>query len=107
MIWRAGDTSRATGWLRENLQQYGGLRTPVDTITHATGAHPSEAPLAGLSGGEVQRRSTGCDGRIASGGSSIGDTLVYDQSGSRFSRKAAMPSSVSRSSMFSTMTSPV
>ena len=40
-----GDTSRATGWLRENVQQFGGLRTPVETITHATGAAPSEAPL--------------------------------------------------------------
>ncbi|KQB98012.1 peptidase M32 [Loktanella sp. 1ANDIMAR09] len=40
-----GDTSKATGWLRANLQQYGGLRTPVATITHATGTAPSEAPL--------------------------------------------------------------
>lgn len=40
-----GDTSRATHWLRENVQQYGGLRTPVETISHATGAVPSEAPL--------------------------------------------------------------
>ncbi|MEM8536916.1 MAG: carboxypeptidase M32 [Pseudomonadota bacterium] len=40
-----GDTSRATGWLRDNLQQFGGLRTPVDTIAHATGAAPSEGPL--------------------------------------------------------------
>jgi carboxypeptidase Taq len=40
-----GDTSKATGWLRANLQQYGGLRTPVETITHATGTAPSEAPL--------------------------------------------------------------
>ena len=40
-----GDTSRATGWLRENVQQYGGLRSPVETITHATGAAPSEGPL--------------------------------------------------------------
>ncbi|WP_394177096.1 carboxypeptidase M32 [Yoonia maritima] len=40
-----GDTSAATGWLRENLQQHGGLRTPIDTISHATGAVPSEAPL--------------------------------------------------------------
>lgn len=41
----AGHTSAATTWLRENLQQYGGLRTPVETIHHATGAAPSEAPL--------------------------------------------------------------
>ena len=40
-----GDTSRATHWLRDNVQQYGGLRTPVETISHATGAVPSEAPL--------------------------------------------------------------
>jgi carboxypeptidase Taq len=40
-----GDTSRATGWLRENVQQFGGLRTPVETIAHATGAAPSELPL--------------------------------------------------------------
>lgn len=40
-----GDTSKATGWLRENLQQYGGLRTPVETITHAAGVAPSEGPL--------------------------------------------------------------
>ncbi|MDX8348648.1 carboxypeptidase M32 [Cognatiyoonia sp. IB215446] len=40
-----GDTSAATGWLRENLQQFGGLRMPVETIIHATGAEPSEAPL--------------------------------------------------------------
>ncbi|SEW11145.1 carboxypeptidase Taq [Cognatiyoonia koreensis] len=40
-----GDTSKATGWLREHLQQFGGLRTPRDTISHATGAEPSEEPL--------------------------------------------------------------
>jgi carboxypeptidase Taq len=40
-----GDTSKATSWLRQNVQQYGGLRTPVDTIAHATGASPSEGPL--------------------------------------------------------------
>ena len=40
-----GDTSRATGWLRDNLQQFGGLRTPVETIAHATGSKPSEGPL--------------------------------------------------------------
>ena len=40
-----GDTSEATGWLRQNLQQFGGLRTPVDTIAHATGAAPTEGPL--------------------------------------------------------------
>ncbi|KJZ20211.1 carboxypeptidase M32 [Loktanella sp. S4079] len=40
-----GDTSAATCWLQSNLQQFGGLRTPVDTITHAAGFEPSEAPL--------------------------------------------------------------
>lgn len=40
-----GDTSAATGWLRENLQQFGGLRIPRDTIEHACGAAPSELPL--------------------------------------------------------------
>jgi carboxypeptidase Taq len=40
-----GDTSRATGWLRENLQRHGGLYAPRDTIARATGQAPSEAPL--------------------------------------------------------------
>ena len=40
-----GNTSNATAWLRDNLQQHGGLRTPRDTIAHATGAYPSEGPL--------------------------------------------------------------
>ncbi len=40
-----GDTSAATGWLRENLQRHGGLRKPADTIVHATGKAPSGAPL--------------------------------------------------------------
>ena len=40
-----GDTSGATGWLRENLQRHGGLRTPRDTIAHACGFEPSEGPL--------------------------------------------------------------
>ncbi|MGB0901018.1 carboxypeptidase M32 [Halocynthiibacter sp.] len=40
-----GDTSPATSWLRENLHQYGGLRDPRETITHACGFEPSEAPL--------------------------------------------------------------
>ena len=40
-----GDTSKATGWLRANLQQFGGLRSPVDTISHAAGVSPSEGPL--------------------------------------------------------------
>jgi carboxypeptidase Taq len=40
-----GETGAATAWLRENLQQHGGLREPRDTITHACGAEPSEQPL--------------------------------------------------------------
>ena len=40
-----GDTSRATGWLRQNLQQHGGLRMPADTIAHACGFAPTEGPL--------------------------------------------------------------
>jgi carboxypeptidase Taq len=40
-----GDTAKATGWLRANLQQFGGLRTPTETIAHATGSAPSEGPL--------------------------------------------------------------
>ncbi len=41
----AGDLTRATGWLREALQQHGGLRDPVETITHATDTAPTAAPL--------------------------------------------------------------
>lgn len=40
-----GDTAAATGWLRENVQRFGGLYEPKDLITRATGAAPSEAPL--------------------------------------------------------------
>ncbi|KQI69746.1 peptidase M32 [Loktanella sp. 3ANDIMAR09] len=40
-----GDTSAATGWLRSNVQQFGGLFAPVDLITRAAGQAPSEAPL--------------------------------------------------------------
>lgn len=40
-----GDTSRVMAWLKENLQQHGALRSPRDTIRHATGKEPSEAPL--------------------------------------------------------------
>lgn len=40
-----GDTSGATTWLRENLQQFGGLRAPRDTIQHAAGTVPSHEPL--------------------------------------------------------------
>ncbi|MEP2530468.1 carboxypeptidase M32 [Shimia sp.] len=40
-----GETEAATGWLRENLQQHGGLRRPSDTIRHASGVEPSPEPL--------------------------------------------------------------
>lgn len=40
-----GDTTAATGWLRTNLQRYGSLRLGRNTIEHATGEAPSEAPL--------------------------------------------------------------
>ncbi len=40
-----GDTTEATGWLRENLQRFGALRTPRETIRHATGAEPTVGPL--------------------------------------------------------------
>ncbi|KMW56732.1 Thermostable carboxypeptidase 1 [Candidatus Rhodobacter oscarellae] len=43
----AGDSSAATGWLREHLQQFGALREPRDTIIHATGSEPSVEPLLG------------------------------------------------------------
>ena len=40
-----GSAAPATAWLKERLQQHGGLREPVDTIAHACGFAPSEAPL--------------------------------------------------------------
>lgn len=40
-----GNTEGATSWLKENLQQHGGLRSPRDTIVHASGMEPSHAPL--------------------------------------------------------------
>ena len=40
-----GDTSAATGWLRENLQRHGGLREPRATVEHACGFAPSAEPL--------------------------------------------------------------
>lgn len=40
-----GDTRGATGWLRENVQQYGGLFEPREVIARACCAAPSEAPL--------------------------------------------------------------
>ncbi len=41
----AGDTSVATDWLGQNVQQYGGLYQPRDLIEQACGFAPSEAPL--------------------------------------------------------------
>lgn len=41
----SGDLTPALVWLRENVQRHGGLRSPRDTIMHATGAEISEAPL--------------------------------------------------------------
>lgn len=40
-----GNTTAATAWLGENLQQHGGLRKPVETIKHATGGEVSPEPL--------------------------------------------------------------
>ncbi|SLN10922.1 carboxypeptidase M32 [Ruegeria meonggei] len=40
-----GDTSGATGWLRDNLQCYGGLYAPRDTIQRASGVEPGPEPL--------------------------------------------------------------
>ena len=41
----AGDTSGATGWLKDNLQRHGGLYAPREVITLAAGTAPTEAPL--------------------------------------------------------------
>ncbi|WP_415920661.1 carboxypeptidase M32 [Tateyamaria sp. SN6-1] len=41
----AGDLSAATGWLRDGLQTHGGLRSPRDTIAHASGMTPGPEPL--------------------------------------------------------------
>ncbi len=40
-----GDAGAATHWLRENVQQYGGLYEPVEVIEKASGQMPSEGPL--------------------------------------------------------------
>ena len=40
-----GDTSAATGWLRENLQRHGALYEPRETVTRACGSEPGEGPL--------------------------------------------------------------
>ena len=41
----AGDMGQATAWLRETVQQHGGLYTPRELITRACGFEPTEAPL--------------------------------------------------------------
>ncbi len=40
-----GETHAATSWLRENVQRYGGLYSPRDTIARACGFDPTEGPL--------------------------------------------------------------
>ena len=40
-----GDTSAATGWLREKVQRHGGLHEPRAVISLACGVEPTEAPL--------------------------------------------------------------
>ncbi|MBD3677962.1 MAG: carboxypeptidase M32 [Rhodobacteraceae bacterium] len=40
-----GDTSAATGWLRDNLQRHGGLMTPREVVAQACGRDPDEGPL--------------------------------------------------------------
>lgn len=40
-----GDTSAATGWLRENVQRFGGLYQPREVIAKACGFEPNEGPL--------------------------------------------------------------
>ena len=41
----AGNTEKATTWLRTNVQTHGGLYEPREVIERASGAAPSEAPL--------------------------------------------------------------
>ncbi|WP_425074585.1 carboxypeptidase M32 [Sagittula sp. S175] len=40
-----GDTAAAISWLRDNLQQHGGLYEPREIVTRAIGEAPSEEPL--------------------------------------------------------------
>ena len=40
-----GQPATATGWLRDNLQHFGALRAPRDTVAHACGFEPGEGPL--------------------------------------------------------------
>jgi carboxypeptidase Taq len=41
----AGDTSGATGWLRDTLQRHGKLYDPREVIARASGMTPNESPL--------------------------------------------------------------
>ncbi|RRH76555.1 carboxypeptidase M32 [Falsigemmobacter faecalis] len=40
-----GSAAPATAWLRDGLRRHGALRTPVETLRHACGFAPDEAPL--------------------------------------------------------------
>lgn len=40
-----GDMDQASAWLRENVQQHGGLYAPRELITRACGFEPTEEPL--------------------------------------------------------------
>ncbi|OAN97871.1 carboxypeptidase M32 [Sulfitobacter geojensis] len=40
-----GDTTAATGWLQQSVQQHGGLFEPREVIEKASGMPPNEAPL--------------------------------------------------------------
>ncbi|MBM1688312.1 carboxypeptidase M32 [Sulfitobacter geojensis] len=40
-----GDTTAATGWLQQSVQQHGGLFEPREVIEKASGITPNEAPL--------------------------------------------------------------
>jgi len=40
-----GETSQATTWLRENVQQHGGFFAPREVISRASGMEPTEEPL--------------------------------------------------------------
>ena len=40
-----GDAAPATDWLRENLQQHGGLYEPAEVVRRACGFEPDEGPL--------------------------------------------------------------
>ena len=40
-----GDTARATGWLKNNVQKHGGLYEPREVIEKASGRLPVPQPL--------------------------------------------------------------